>query len=184
MSIQGPHTKGLVSYVGVLIRLWLFLFAARPKEIFLDGLKKLEQRSHKCVELREGYVEQIRFINPVACRFLYKVEDLSAIVGQNRGLAYGTQLFLCSNHQFRTSQGASTFPRSSRTMCRCVKKALPPCDVTMFRSRSIPSARNQSQFVTFHHVENLTVARYSVGQNHHSHSTDLLTYLLTELRPS
>jgi hypothetical protein len=40
----------------VLISLWLFpfpifLFAAQPKEFFLDGLKKLEQRSHKCVEL-------------------------------------------------------------------------------------------------------------------------------------
>jgi hypothetical protein len=34
-------------YVGVLISLWLFIFAARPKEFFLDGLKKLEQRSHK-----------------------------------------------------------------------------------------------------------------------------------------
>jgi hypothetical protein len=29
-----------------------FLFAAQPKAFFLDGLKKLEQRSHKCVELR------------------------------------------------------------------------------------------------------------------------------------
>jgi hypothetical protein len=29
-----------------------FLFAAQPREIFLDGLKKLEQRSQKCVELR------------------------------------------------------------------------------------------------------------------------------------
>jgi histone-lysine N-methyltransferase SETMAR len=27
-------------------------FAAQPKEFFLDELKKLEQRSHKCVELR------------------------------------------------------------------------------------------------------------------------------------
>jgi hypothetical protein len=41
------------------ISLWLFLFlvflfAAQPKEFFLDGLKKLEQRSHKCVELRGG----------------------------------------------------------------------------------------------------------------------------------
>jgi hypothetical protein len=49
-------------YVGVLISLWLFLipiflFAAQSKEFFLDGLKKLEQRSHKCVELREEYVE-------------------------------------------------------------------------------------------------------------------------------
>jgi hypothetical protein len=49
-------------YVRVLISLWLFLFpiflfAAQPKEFFLDGLKKLEQRSHKCVELRGEYVE-------------------------------------------------------------------------------------------------------------------------------
>jgi hypothetical protein len=44
-------------YVRVLISLWLFLFAAQPKEFFLDGLKKLEQRSRKCVELRGEYVE-------------------------------------------------------------------------------------------------------------------------------
>jgi hypothetical protein len=45
-------------YVGVLISLWRFLFAAQPKELFfLAGLKKLEQRSHKCVELRGEYVE-------------------------------------------------------------------------------------------------------------------------------
>jgi hypothetical protein len=47
---------------GVLISLWLFLlpiflFAAQPKEFFVDGLKKLEQRSHVCVELRGEYVE-------------------------------------------------------------------------------------------------------------------------------
>jgi hypothetical protein len=35
----------------------IFLFAAQPKEFFLDGLKKLEQRSHKCVELWGEYVE-------------------------------------------------------------------------------------------------------------------------------
>jgi hypothetical protein len=35
----------------------LFLFAAQPKEFFLDGLKKLEQRSHNFVELRGEYVE-------------------------------------------------------------------------------------------------------------------------------
>jgi hypothetical protein len=34
----------------------IFLFAAQPKEIFLAGLKKLEQRSHKCVELKKEYV--------------------------------------------------------------------------------------------------------------------------------
>jgi hypothetical protein len=27
----------------------IFLFAAQPKEFFLDVLNKLEQRSHKCV---------------------------------------------------------------------------------------------------------------------------------------
>jgi hypothetical protein len=48
-------------WVLLLISLWLFLFplflfAAQPKEFFLDGLKKLEQRSHKCVELRGEHV--------------------------------------------------------------------------------------------------------------------------------
>jgi hypothetical protein len=48
--------------VRVVIHLWLllfpiFVFAAQPKEFFLDGLKKLEQRSHECVELRGEYVE-------------------------------------------------------------------------------------------------------------------------------
>jgi hypothetical protein len=36
---------------------WLFLFAALPKEFFLDRLKKLEQQSHTCMELRGEYVE-------------------------------------------------------------------------------------------------------------------------------
>jgi hypothetical protein len=35
----------------------IFLFAAQPKEFYLDGLKKLEQRSHKCMEFREEYVK-------------------------------------------------------------------------------------------------------------------------------
>jgi hypothetical protein len=40
-------------YVGMLISLWLFLFAAQPKEFFFsDGLKKLEHRSHKCMKLK------------------------------------------------------------------------------------------------------------------------------------
>jgi hypothetical protein len=30
----------------------IFLFAAQTKEIFFDELKKLEQRSHKCAELK------------------------------------------------------------------------------------------------------------------------------------
>jgi hypothetical protein len=63
----------------VLISLWLFLFAAQPKEFFLDGLKKLEQQSRKCVELwgRGGICKYILFFSPVACCFLYKAEDLS-----------------------------------------------------------------------------------------------------------
>jgi hypothetical protein len=41
-----------------LISLWLFLFPIfSTKECSLDGLKKLEQQSHKCVELRGEYVE-------------------------------------------------------------------------------------------------------------------------------
>jgi hypothetical protein len=44
-------------YMGVMISLWrflfpIFIFAAQPKEFFLGGLKKSEQRNHKCVELR------------------------------------------------------------------------------------------------------------------------------------
>jgi hypothetical protein len=52
-------------YVGVLISLWLFLFAAQPKEFFLDGLKKLEQ--WKCVELRGEYVNT--FFQSHSCLF-------------------------------------------------------------------------------------------------------------------
>jgi hypothetical protein len=63
-------------YVGVLISLWLFLFAAQPKEFFLGGLKKLEQRSHKGVELRGEYVNTF-FLIPAAFCFLYKAKDLS-----------------------------------------------------------------------------------------------------------
>jgi hypothetical protein len=42
--VRSRRIKG--KYVGVLISLWLFLFAALPEEFFLDVLKKLEQRSH------------------------------------------------------------------------------------------------------------------------------------------
>jgi hypothetical protein len=81
--LNREHRAVLVIYVGELISLRLFLFpiflfAAKPKEFFLDGLKKLEQRSHKRVELRGEYVEQIQFFKPVACCFLYKAKDLSA----------------------------------------------------------------------------------------------------------
>jgi hypothetical protein len=30
----------------------IFIFAAQTKEFFLNGLKMLEQRRHKCVDLR------------------------------------------------------------------------------------------------------------------------------------
>jgi histone-lysine N-methyltransferase SETMAR len=32
-------------------------YAAQTKQCFLDGLKNLEQRNHKCVEVRGEYVE-------------------------------------------------------------------------------------------------------------------------------
>jgi hypothetical protein len=41
----------------LLILFPIFLFATQSKEFFLDGLKELEQRNHKCVELRGEYVE-------------------------------------------------------------------------------------------------------------------------------
>jgi hypothetical protein len=47
-------------HVEVLINLWLFLFSYlqhSQNNFFFDRLKKLEQRSHKCVELRGEYVE-------------------------------------------------------------------------------------------------------------------------------
>jgi hypothetical protein len=34
-----------------------FPISSTTKRFFLDGLKKLEQRSHKCAELRGEYVE-------------------------------------------------------------------------------------------------------------------------------
>jgi hypothetical protein len=55
--IPDVHTFRGTDYIGVLISLWLFLFAAQPKEFFLDGLKEVEQRSHKCMELSGEYVE-------------------------------------------------------------------------------------------------------------------------------
>jgi hypothetical protein len=56
----------------------LFLFAAQTKEFFLGGLKKLEQGSHKRVELRGEYVEQIHFFSTLACCLLYQAKDLPA----------------------------------------------------------------------------------------------------------
>jgi hypothetical protein len=56
-------------YIRVLISLWLFLFAAQLKEFFLDGLKKLGQRSHKYVELRGKYVNTffVQFLSLLFC---------------------------------------------------------------------------------------------------------------------
>jgi hypothetical protein len=59
---ESTRQKVARKYLGVLIHFWLFLFpiflfAAQPKYFFLHGLKKLEQRSYKCVELRGEYVE-------------------------------------------------------------------------------------------------------------------------------
>jgi hypothetical protein len=48
------NTNMKSTFAGVLISLRLFLFAAQPKEFFLDGLWKLEQQRHKCVELRKN----------------------------------------------------------------------------------------------------------------------------------
>jgi hypothetical protein len=69
----------LTRYAEALISLWFFLFpiflsAAQTKEFFLGGLKKLEQGTHKCGELRGN----IHFTTPVACCFLYKAKHLSA----------------------------------------------------------------------------------------------------------
>jgi hypothetical protein len=52
LNERSTFTVKLGVYVGMLISLWLFLFAAQPKEFSLDRLMKLEQRSHKCEELK------------------------------------------------------------------------------------------------------------------------------------
>jgi hypothetical protein len=63
-GLQLQDTKLILRGAGKSLVFPIFLFAAQPKEFFLDGLKKLEQRSHKCVELRGEYVEQIYFSIP------------------------------------------------------------------------------------------------------------------------
>jgi hypothetical protein len=70
--------RNLLIFLKILYVFPILLFAAHPKDLFFDGLKKLEQRSHKCGGLRAEYVEQIYFFNPVACCFLYRAKDLSA----------------------------------------------------------------------------------------------------------
>jgi hypothetical protein len=53
---NGRAQSNLRRYADKSLVFPIFLFAAQPKELFLDGLK-LEQRSHKCVELKGEYVE-------------------------------------------------------------------------------------------------------------------------------
>jgi hypothetical protein len=43
--------------MSLAFRISYFPICSSPKEFFLDGLKKLEQRSPKCMELRGEYVE-------------------------------------------------------------------------------------------------------------------------------
>ena len=45
---------------------------------FLSGLRKLEQRAKKCIELRGEYVEQIPSLITVACFLSGRAKDLSA----------------------------------------------------------------------------------------------------------
>jgi hypothetical protein len=39
---------------------------AKPTAFYLDGLKKLEQRSKQCVEVRRGFVEHSVCVKPAA----------------------------------------------------------------------------------------------------------------------
>jgi hypothetical protein len=55
-----------------------FLICSTSKRIFLDRLKKLEQRCHKCVWSSGGICRVNTFFNPVACCLLYKAKGLSA----------------------------------------------------------------------------------------------------------
>jgi hypothetical protein len=74
-----------------------------------------------------------------------RVSTDNAVVEQNGGLVV-VHSSSCAPRQLHSSQSATTFPRSARTMRRCMAKALPLCDVTMLGSRPIPSSRNQSHF--------------------------------------
>jgi hypothetical protein len=60
-------------YVGVLISLWLFLFAAQPR-IFLGWVK--EVRTTKSLAWSSAGIRKYIF-NPVAYCFPYKAKDLS-----------------------------------------------------------------------------------------------------------
>jgi hypothetical protein len=121
-------------YVRVLINLWLFLFpiflfAAQPKEFFLDELKKLEQRSHKYVELRGEYVESIHFFSHVACCFLYKAKDLSAplVLSKKATVSRAKNEYICLFFTYET------WTLVSRCYCwykRCNIQRLADCEST------------------------------------------------------
>jgi hypothetical protein len=56
----------LSTYVGVLISLWVLLFAAQPKDFFWGvGKKKLEKRGHTCMELTGGICRVNAFLDPL-----------------------------------------------------------------------------------------------------------------------
>jgi hypothetical protein len=55
--LHQDNGEPILWYADKCLAFTIFLFAAQPKEFFLDGLKNLEQRSHKCVELRGEYIE-------------------------------------------------------------------------------------------------------------------------------
>jgi hypothetical protein len=52
--------------------------AAQPTEFLLDGLKKLEQRGHKCAERRGDMESKYFFFQSRSLLFFYKSKDLSA----------------------------------------------------------------------------------------------------------
>jgi hypothetical protein len=59
-DLSGNGTRDLPTYIirmgpDKFLAFPIWIFAAQPKEFFLDGLKKLEQQSHKCVELRGDF---------------------------------------------------------------------------------------------------------------------------------
>jgi hypothetical protein len=57
MEVRFPVWNGISRGAHKFLAFPILLFAAQPKELFFDGLKKLEQRSHKFVELSGEYVD-------------------------------------------------------------------------------------------------------------------------------
>jgi hypothetical protein len=58
VTVEGAETEYFYICTGAdkFLALPIFLFAVQLKEFSLDGLKKLDQRSHKRVELRAELV--------------------------------------------------------------------------------------------------------------------------------